>query len=616
MRNKKVRSVSILFALAVIVSLMAFRPASASPLTPIEELFPDPALAELVATNLGLEVHDLIVEEELAQVLVLNLNSGEVVHDFTGVERLMNLEHLYATNLGLTSLEPFGSLTNLRILGMNGNEITDLSPLSGMTSLTDVRLSSNPITQLSALGNLPNLEALDLSLVQAAPNEWDALRHLEHLRTLRLIHTPLENLDFLAELTMLEVLVLESNTNVSDLSPLSNLANLRHLEIIHNPVRDATPLAQLPQLETLKLINTELEDVDFVGAISNLSHLDLTGNRITDVSPLATLNVAFIDASYQWRTLPYIEVETPQTLHIVGIDGEDVPFEVSVGAGSHTDDGFVWHTAGVGTLVWESQTENLIFSGQLIQDAWEAWVPLEDEEWEEEEDLHDEEGEWVDCPYEMCENEVEDDGQTDQEAETDETYNVQGDDEDVEIEIPSDPEEGDDLDVDDDELGAPEGGGEEADNDGDADESDVPDPEDDGQNGDNGDVGNDGDDETIGDETGHPDGDVDGDETSGGDETHGDGEDETDDDTTQPEPADPEYGTESDSDAEYGDGDSEDDPSDTDEIAEGEATEEPRDAETPETIPAAGAQGGLNFVFIGGALMLVGAGAVQTKRRR
>ena len=397
MKKKLVYTLS--FLTLALGSFTLFRVAIASTPEVISDIFPDPVLAELVAINLNLDISDQVVDAELLDIFVLNLNADERVEDFTGIEQLQNLEHLYASYHGLTTLAPFVSLTNLRILDVEGNEITDLSPLSGMLHLEDIRLGWNPIASIDVLRDIPNirsltlfqtyvsdlsaisemsqLEALDLSVLDIESSELDALSGLVNLQTFILRNIDLDDISFLSGLTALEKLILEHNLYIHDLTPLSHLTSLRHLEIINSSIEDVTPLEGL----------------------LNLEYLSLAGNHITNIQPLSGFSNTSIDIHDQWLLLPYIEVGIEQPFIAYDLHGRALPLVLADGYGTYEEGIIIWHDAGFSEFTWSFTDATTLFSGSVKQYAWEEW---DDCTVYEEEDLHEDTGIWVDCPYEEC----------------------------------------------------------------------------------------------------------------------------------------------------------------------------------------------------------------------
>ena len=224
------------------VNVFLFHATFASSTDEIGDLFPDPVLAELVGLNLGMNVDDIVSESDLLTIEVLNFDPGVRVSDFSGIEYLQNLEHLYLDGHGLTSLAPFSSLENLRLLNVELNEISDLSPLRDMVHLEVLLLGGNPVDDVSVLLDLPSLrrlslfetaitdlgdvsqmvdlEVLDLSATALDGDDLGLLSSLVNLSQLTLMDIALEQVEFLSSLTMLESLTLFNNVYLRDLSPL------------------------------------------------------------------------------------------------------------------------------------------------------------------------------------------------------------------------------------------------------------------------------------------------------------------------------------------------------------------------------------------------------------
>ena len=107
---------------------------------------------------------------------------------------------------------------------------------------------------------------------------------------LDLSNTALDDLSTLAsQVSTIRSLNLK-NTQVSDLSPLSDLTQLIHLNLTNTPVSDVSPLSGLTNLKFLSLSGTSVWDVSPLDKLTNLQELHLSRTRVTNVSPLAKLH--------------------------------------------------------------------------------------------------------------------------------------------------------------------------------------------------------------------------------------------------------------------------------------------------------------------------------------
>lgn len=156
------------------------------------------------------------------------------------------------------------------------------SELAGITSLN---ARNTLITSLSGLEYCINLETLildsDLEIRDLSP-----ISGLTNLRYLYLFFNDLSDLSPLSGLHNLEVLNIEDNL-IADITPLSGLTNLRVLDMMDNHIEDITPLSNLVNLEWLSLTNNLISDISPLSGLTNLEALFLDSNRISDILPLS-----------------------------------------------------------------------------------------------------------------------------------------------------------------------------------------------------------------------------------------------------------------------------------------------------------------------------------------
>ncbi|EFO7246526.1 InlH/InlC2 family class 1 internalin [Listeria monocytogenes] len=215
--------------------------------TPINVIFPDPALANAVKTATGKSnVTDTVTQADLDGIATLS-----------------------AFNTGVTTIEGIQYLNNLISLELKDNQITNLTPLKNLTKITELELSGNPLKNVSAIAGLQSIKTLDLTSTQITDV------------------TPL------AGLSNLQVLYLDLN-QISNISPLAGLTNLQYLSIGNNQVSDLTPLANLSKLTTLRADDNKISDISPLASLPNLIEVHLKNNQISDVSPLANISNLFM----------------------------------------------------------------------------------------------------------------------------------------------------------------------------------------------------------------------------------------------------------------------------------------------------------------------------------
>lgn len=129
---------------------------------PINEIFTDPGLAEVVKTDLGkADVTDVVSQADLDQITKIDAE-GKEISSLEGIQYLTNLNFLSVTSNKISNIIPLTNLTNLESLYLGDNKISDLTPLSKLTNLTFVQLSINQIKDVTPLANLTKLNYLDL----------------------------------------------------------------------------------------------------------------------------------------------------------------------------------------------------------------------------------------------------------------------------------------------------------------------------------------------------------------------------------------------------------------------------------------------------------------------
>ena len=246
------------------------------------------------------------------------------------------------------------SLTELRVLGLYGNNITEVPLLNGLDNLINLNLSlNNAITELPSLDSLVNLEALSFfynpSEAEEGPGlsslpdlsnlvnlrtlyisehnlggEIPGLENLENLTGLRALNTgltsfppirnlenitiliigndtiPIDELDAISEMTNLENLVLVGIPELTELPSLENITNLRFLNVSRNPNLQSLPdLTGFPNPESLDISgDTILTNLDQISELESLRALTATDCELDDfpsLSNLVQLERLFVD---------------------------------------------------------------------------------------------------------------------------------------------------------------------------------------------------------------------------------------------------------------------------------------------------------------------------------
>ena len=230
-------------------------------------------------------ITDLSGLEHATQLRTIGLE-GQNVIDITPLAQLTQLTWLNLGGNEISDITPLAQLTQLTWLSLGGNEIGDITPLAQLTRLTDLSLLKNKISDITALAQLTRLT--DLTLGSNKISDITPIAKLTQLTDLSLSKNKISDITALAQLTRLTDLTLGSN-KISDITPIAKLTQLTQLLLTANQIRDITPLAQLTQLTYLFLGFNQIRDVTPLAQLVNLESLWSAHNQIRDVSPLASL---------------------------------------------------------------------------------------------------------------------------------------------------------------------------------------------------------------------------------------------------------------------------------------------------------------------------------------
>lgn len=116
-------------------------------------------------------------------------------------------------------------------------------------------------------------------------------------------------------------------SEISDLTPLSQQRSIRLLVLRGTAVRDLSPLSHLDAIEMLDLSDSRVEDLTPLATATKLQRLDLRNTRVRDLTPLATSNrLRELDLSMtQVRDItPLMGLESLQRLELLGLGACDL----------------------------------------------------------------------------------------------------------------------------------------------------------------------------------------------------------------------------------------------------------------------------------------------------
>ena len=250
----------------------------------------------------------------LSNLTILGLWGNELTGTIPAeLGSLANLVQLQLADNQLTGEIPseLGSLSNLTILGLWGNELTGTIPaeLGSLANLVQLQLADNQLTGEipSELGSLSNLTILGLwgnELTGTIPAE---LGNLVKLEQLYLWGNELTGAipSGLGSLTNLTVLNLGRNQLTGEIPPeLGSLTNLTVLDLGDNDLTGTMPtqLGDLINLEELHLTQNQLAGKipTELARLTSLKILAVGGNQLTGEIPPELGNLVKLEQLYLW----------------------------------------------------------------------------------------------------------------------------------------------------------------------------------------------------------------------------------------------------------------------------------------------------------------------------
>ncbi|MBC2301215.1 LPXTG cell wall anchor domain-containing protein [Listeria welshimeri] len=155
--------------------------------TPINQLFPDPVLAEKIrSTTAKPSVGSTVTQSDLNKVTYVNIQGygkepiksiegmqylnelsylsldGNQVSDLTPLANASNLTYLTLSDNNVSDVSSLKNLSKVYLIGLKNNQVEDISSLSNLTALKYLYLNGNKLSDLSAIANLTTLDILEV----------------------------------------------------------------------------------------------------------------------------------------------------------------------------------------------------------------------------------------------------------------------------------------------------------------------------------------------------------------------------------------------------------------------------------------------------------------------
>jgi Leucine-rich repeat (LRR) protein len=244
-------------------------------------------------------VSDLTALSDLVSLESLSM-SGTNADSLSSLQYLITLKRINFERTGIKDLGPLSRLDSLQIIDADQTQISDLEPLAGISSLERVYCDQTQITRSLANafmtahpGALIIYESQELSSWWSGLNpDWQNI--FRGYATL----DPVPTTEQLHQLTMLSLVDITGNKNITDIRPLSSITNLKEVRAGGTLVSDISPLKELSDLKILSCPDTRISDLRPLQALLNLEKLDISGtlaDTLDGLNSLTHLQVLQID---------------------------------------------------------------------------------------------------------------------------------------------------------------------------------------------------------------------------------------------------------------------------------------------------------------------------------
>lgn len=163
-----------------------------------------------------------------------------------------------------------------------------INSLNGIEKCQNLQVLAMSLQQLSDISNLSSLKRLQSLYLDQNSNIVD-ITALSNLAELQLLNLQLDNVSDvspLQNLTKLTFLNLMTNP-VTDISSLKGLTNVEQLWFDYAPLSGTSVISGFTKLTLLWMTDCNLTDISFVSTLTNLNLFHIGGDHVSDLTPLA-----------------------------------------------------------------------------------------------------------------------------------------------------------------------------------------------------------------------------------------------------------------------------------------------------------------------------------------
>ena len=241
---------------------------------------------------------------DILQNLKLIDLSGNGLNDVTGLQGLPGLTTIVARQNNIASLASFRPIRGLEDLILDENPLTSIVGISDLSKLRRVSLSNTGVRSILPLGDLPVLESAQM---RNLPLSFDTFREyclvnrfdpiaLGSVRSFmtalekRLVadHVDLNDCGAIEAWVASQTVLTLNKQAIVAVDPIVFFTELRELHLFDNLIMDPTPVASLRLLEKLNLATNRIRTLPRFASTA-LKAIYVNDNDITDLQPLNNL---------------------------------------------------------------------------------------------------------------------------------------------------------------------------------------------------------------------------------------------------------------------------------------------------------------------------------------
>ncbi|PFD16564.1 leucine-rich repeat domain-containing protein, partial [Bacillus cereus] len=315
-------------------------------------------------------INEPITKEDLLQIKILSIYSGEGINEIAGLEYMTNLEKLTLRESNVTDISVISGLRHLKYLDLSSNPIESIQPVSKLENLDMLFLRDNKIADLTPLSQMKKIKILDL--IGNNIKDLTPLFTVLSLEEVYLANNQISNLSGIEKLKNVKLLWI-GNNKISDVEPISKMSNLIELEIADSEIKDISSLSKLVKIQVLNLEENYISDISPLSNLTNLHEINLGANEISDIKSVEELGKrTSIDIQRQKIFLDEASVDEEIKIPVYNFKGEPLQNIKLKSEGATMSNGFIkWNSPGEKIYEFKLDTNpaesKIRFNGMVVQ---------------------------------------------------------------------------------------------------------------------------------------------------------------------------------------------------------------------------------------------------------